>query len=188
MIERDVDKSAWRARARSERAGLYVDSAGHCQALVPFLQTEVSQDLVVVIYDAMPGEVDLASLVDGHPDPASRYAVTRTPAEGYTLTVHPVGGPTEQHPYGYSQPTAHAPQVAAADIGAVLVPALAFARDGARLGRGKGYYDRFLGRLPPGVLFIGITGGYIVERLPTEPFDVAMTHLASADGIVAVGR
>lgn len=183
-----MDKTAWRARAKSERAGLDIDSEGHNRALLLFLEAEVSADLVVVVYDAMPGEVDLGPLVGHHPDPASRYAVTRTPAEGHTLTVHPVGGPTERHPYGYSQPTIDAPQVADADIGAVLVPALAFASDGARLGRGKGYYDRFLARLAPGTRFIGITGGYIVDELPTEPFDVAMTHLASAEGVVAVSR
>lgn len=141
---------------------------------------------MIVVFDAMPSEVDLSGLVSAHRDPPMRYAVTRTPEEGFRLTVHPVGGPTEQHRYGYNQPTEDAPQVADERIGAVLVPALAFARDGARLGRGKGYYDRFLARLGDGVLFVGITGGYVVEALPTESFDVSMTHLATAGAVAAV--
>jgi 5-formyltetrahydrofolate cyclo-ligase len=181
-----VDKAVWRARARAERKHLDVDSATHCRAIGEFLDRAVAADLMVVVFDAMPGEVDLSLLLAAHPDPERRYAVTRTPGEGYELTVHPVGGPTERHRYGFLQPTEAAPQVADEHIGAVLVPALAFAWDGSRLGRGKGYYDRLLARLGPGVAFVGITGGYVVDELPTESFDVPMTHLATADGVVAV--
>lgn len=181
-----MDKTAWRARVRAERQELVIDSAGHCRAIGAFLEQAVADDLMVVMFDAMPGEVDLSELVTAHPDAPSRYAVTRTPSEGYHLTVHPVGGPTERHRYGFLQPTEAAPQVTDRQIGAVLVPALAFAKDGARLGRGKGYYDRFLARLGPEVLFVGITGGYIVDELPTESFDVSMTHLATADGVFTV--
>lgn len=141
---------------------------------------------MIVVFDAMPGEVDLSALLAANPEPQDRYAVTRTPEVGHRLSVHPVGGPTERHRYGYLQPTADAPVVPDDRLGAVLVPALAFARDGSRLGRGKGYYDRFLARLAPGVLRIGVTGGYVVDALPTESFDVPMTHLATADAVVAV--
>ncbi|MEM9653272.1 MAG: 5-formyltetrahydrofolate cyclo-ligase [Actinomycetota bacterium] len=184
-----MDKSAWRARAKADRLNLVIDSAGHCRAIETFLSATVPAELMVVVFDAMPGEVDLSQLPADHADPSARYAVTRTPEEGFQLTVHPVGGPTEQHRYGYIQPTADAPQVADDRIGAVLVPALAFAANGDRLGRGMGYYDRFLARLGGSgrdVLFIGVTGGYVVESLPTDSYDVPMTHLATADSVVAV--
>lgn len=183
-----MDKTEWRAKARTDRTGLVIDSVGHCQALAEFLEAAVPTELMVVVFDPMGDEVDLSTLMAAHPSPADRYAVTRTPDEGFHLTVHPVGGPSEQHRYGYAQPTADAPQVADNRIGAVLVPALAFACNGDRLGRGKGYYDRFLARLGDDVLLVGITGGYIVDHLPTDPYDVPMTHLATADGVVAVDR
>lgn len=41
----------------------------------------------------------------------------------------------------------HGPEVMRS-VGVLLVPALAVARDGARLGFGGGYYDRFLATLP----------------------------------------
>ena len=59
---------------------------------------------------------------------------------------------------------------------AVLVPALAVARDGTRLGRGGGSYDRALGRARPGVPMAALLfDGELLDELPREPWDVAVT-------------
>ena len=47
-------------------------------------------------------------------------------------------------------------QVLLEQIDVILVPGLAFDHFGNRLGRGKGYYDRFLQRLPSTALTIGL--------------------------------
>jgi 5-formyltetrahydrofolate cyclo-ligase len=76
--------------------------------------------------------------------------------------------------WGTPIPEDHTP-LSAARLGAVLVPGLAFDRQGHRLGRGAGVYDRFLAMLPPSTLRIGvITDQRLVDQLPTEPHDVAM--------------
>lgn len=73
------------------------------------------------------------------------------------------------------------------EVAAVLVPARIFDRDGYRLGRGGGHYDRLLPRLAPQVPVIGITcAERIVPRLPRQPHDRPMTHLATESGVVAV--
>ncbi|MEM7273816.1 MAG: 5-formyltetrahydrofolate cyclo-ligase [Actinomycetota bacterium] len=184
-----MDKTAWRARARRERSGRAIDHTAHAEVIVGFLTDIVPPDRWIVVFDPLPDEVDLGPLVAAHPDPSQRYAVTRTPEVGHHLTVHPWGGPTERHRYGFDQPTAEAPVVPDEALGAVLVPGLAFDRAGRRLGRGKGYYDRFLARLAPDVLRIGITGDYVVDGpLPTDAHDVSMTHLATTHGILPVGE
>ncbi|MGI8761179.1 MAG: 5-formyltetrahydrofolate cyclo-ligase, partial [Jatrophihabitantaceae bacterium] len=61
--------------------------------------------------------------------------------------------------------------VAAAD--AVLVPALAVARDGTRLGRGGGSYDRALLRRRPGAPAAALLfDGELLDALPREQWDV----------------
>lgn len=175
------NKDEWRRRAKAARARVPVDVDEHLCGLASFLATV---DGWVVVYVALGDELELAPLFDrvGR----SRLALTRTPDDGADLTVHPLDGPTERHRYGFDQPVADAPEVADGDIGAVLVPGLAFDREGRRLGRGAGYYDRFLARLDPTVLRIGVTGGYIVAQLPVDDHDVSMTHLSGAFGVAPV--
>lgn len=178
-----MDKREWRERAATERADLAINSGAYCSVIASFLAENVASAHRVLIFDAMPGEVDLAGLITAESDPEQRFAITRTPDEGFALTVHSYGCAMERHRFGYKQPVAVAPTVPDDSIGAVLVPGLAFARSGVRLGRGKGYYDRLLARFDSSVLLVGITGGYIVDSLPAESFDVSMTHLATETGV-----
>lgn len=62
-----------------------------------------------------------------------------------------------------------------------IVPGLAFTPDGARLGQGGGHFDRFLPRLRPDCVTIGV--GYaeqLVDDLPVEAHDVTLTHVIVA--------
>jgi 5-formyltetrahydrofolate cyclo-ligase len=64
--------------------------------------------------------------------------------------------------------------VATAD--AVLVPALAVAGDGTRLGRGGGSYDRALARVSAEVPVAALLyDGEVVEHLPRDPWDRPVT-------------
>jgi 5-formyltetrahydrofolate cyclo-ligase len=181
-------KASARRRAREARSKIRIDHERYNETLARFLDANVPRGLYVVVYEAMGDEVDLEPLIAADGQPRLRYALTRTPSEGHTLTVHPWGEPQERHPYGYRQPRSDSRQVADVDIGAVLVPGLAFDAYGRRLGRGKGYFDRFLARLDPTCLRIGITGDYRSDEVPVDAHDIPMTHLAYTDRVVTVER
>ena len=71
-------------------------------------------------------------------------------------------------------------QVLPEQIDVVLVPGLAFDRFGNRLGRGKGYYDRFLRRLPDNVLTIGLAfDGMIRNHIPHDENDQPVKMVVS---------
>jgi 5-formyltetrahydrofolate cyclo-ligase len=66
----------------------------------------------------------------------------------------------------------------------VLVPGLAFDITGARLGRGKGFYDRWLAA-NPSVRSVGICFRcQIVESLPFEAHDARVSAIVSEEGIL----
>ena len=60
----------------------------------------------------------------------------------------------------------------------VLVPGVAFDKQGHRLGRGKGYYDRFLKMLPPHVKCFGLAFDFqIFKSVPTDEFDISVDRV-----------
>ena len=134
---------------------------------------------VVLTFLAMPGEVDLESLRE---IPDLSLAVTRTPASG-PLTIHALEAPLERHPFGYQQPRADAAPIDPDTIDVVLVPGLLFARNGGRLGHGKGYYDTLLSAINPRPYLIGVTvDRRVVDRLPMTDHDVWMDSVATETG------
>ncbi len=102
---------------------------------------------------------------------------------GEQLSARWVAGFSELKPgaFGILEPANEAP-CAGNTFDLILVPGLAFDRRGGRLGRGKGYYDRFLsetGGLRAGICF----EDQVVEEIPGEAHDIRMDFLITPAGI-----
>jgi 5-formyltetrahydrofolate cyclo-ligase len=98
------------------------------------------------------------------------------------------GDPLNAGPFGMMQPKRSSPVV---EPDLILVPLIAIDGSGTRLGRGKGHYDRALGRLrKSGARLVGI--GWHLQRLteeiPADDWDVPLDAFASPDGIELFGR
>lgn len=81
-------------------------------------------------------------------------------------------------PYGIKQPKLDQARALANDrLDMVIVPGVAFDKDNNRLGRGGGYYDRFLASLPSDTLTVGLAFDFqIVDTLSfREKHDVPVS-------------
>ena len=66
-----------------------------------------------------------------------------------------------------------------------LLPGVAFARNGARLGYGGGYYDKLLARMKPHpVLVAAAFALQVVQDVPQEKTDVRVDWLVTEQGII----
>ena len=83
-------------------------------------------------------------------------------------------------PYGIYEPTIKR-FINLEDLDLVIVPGVAFDRQGNRLGRGKGYYDRFLKKLPKKTTSIGLAFDFqILPFIPATTPDVSVNKVIFA--------
>jgi 5-formyltetrahydrofolate cyclo-ligase len=83
-------------------------------------------------------------------------------------------------PYGICEPATKG-FVAVSSIDLVVVPGVAFDKRGNRLGRGKGYYDRFLKTLSRKTASVGLAFDFqILPSLPTTTTDVRVDKIIFA--------
>jgi 5-formyltetrahydrofolate cyclo-ligase len=92
-----------------------------------------------------------------------------------------LGYPVRTAPYGAAEPRSP-DDVPPESIDVVVVPGLAFDRQGYRVGYGRGYYDRFLPRTRADARRVGIAFSMqTVEDVPhgdaDQPVDSLMTEI-----------
>lgn len=87
-------------------------------------------------------------------------------------------------PYGVWEPSQDSVHMDLQNIQGVLIPGLVFNKNGKRLGKGKGFYDKTLAAYQG--IRVGICFDFqIAERpIPTEPHDVVMDFLITESGPV----
>ena len=82
--------------------------------------------------------------------------------------------------YGLRSPPPEAPVVATEALELVIVPGVAFTLDGARLGRGGGYYDRWLASLPSKTPRVGVCHAVqVVDVLSVESHDLPVHRVVA---------
>jgi 5,10-methenyltetrahydrofolate synthetase len=110
---------------------------------------------------------------------------------GSGLHFHEVSDPTSLAPaaFGIREPVPERhPEVSFSEIDVFLCPGLAFAPNGVRLGRGKGFYDRALSEARADALLVGVgLALQILGKLPAEAHDVHMNFLATEEGVLPCG-
>ncbi|WP_304583160.1 5-formyltetrahydrofolate cyclo-ligase [uncultured Alistipes sp.] len=80
--------------------------------------------------------------------------------------------------FGIAEPGPRAVRCRPEEIDLLVVPGVAFARSGLRLGRGKGYYDRYLAQPGMRACRIGVCYAHqLVADLPAEPHDAPMDRV-----------
>lgn len=129
----------------------------------------------IATFFPLPGEPDLQHLAALFPHRTFAYPRIH----GDNMTFHIITHPATQlttNRWNLHEPLADRPVAEWSSIDLMLCPGLAFTVQGHRLGKGKGYYDRYLARHnTPRPCCIGITfATYLLDHIPCDPHDVIM--------------
>jgi len=141
----------------------------------------------IALYLASPLEANLDALLE--PLQARGVRIVAPRAEGFAQ-VEPAStcawdvGPSWRPALGEE---AQGEEVRIEEVDVVLLPGLAFGRDGSRLGQGGGWFDRALEHSRAALVGVAFAC-QLVDALPAEPHDVWMQWIVSENGVVPVAR
>jgi 5-formyltetrahydrofolate cyclo-ligase len=140
----------------------------------------------VLCFLSMAHEVVTAPILEAARAQGRRIAVPRIEGDDIVFRVMPSGaGALPQDRLGIPEPDPAWPALDLSTAGRVLVaaPGLAFDRQGNRLGRGKGYYDRFLARAraqKADVVVVGVSfSQQLVPAVPHSDADQPLDGVAT---------
>ncbi len=146
---------------------------------------EFQKAKVIVFYASLAGEVDTFGLMKKALDLDKDVVLPCVLSGTHTLEfrrIQDLDNDLEYGPYNIQQPNRNKTQSIQPElVDLVIVPGIAFDRSNNRLGRGVGYYDRFLANLSADVPSVGLAFDFqILERLPTDLHDVPVQQVISA--------
>ena len=131
---------------------------------------------VVAIYSALPGEVDLHSLLE---DEERAWVFPKV--EGNDLVFYQVKSLSKDlvtGSFGILEPKKRLKSFETSEIDLFLCPGLGFDHSGARIGRGRGFYDRILAKARPDAVRLGVCFGFqLVDKVDMEEHDIPMDRV-----------
>ncbi|MPZ67000.1 MAG: 5-formyltetrahydrofolate cyclo-ligase [Pseudonocardiaceae bacterium] len=173
----DAAKAELRRRIVTARRALAGDRReAEAAALAVAVAALAAAGETVCAYWPVGTEPGSPAMIDGLLARGVRVLLPVVSGEG-TLDWAEHAGELRAGPFGLLEPAGAALGAAAiTEAGLVLVPALAVGRDGLRLGRGGGYYDRSLPLARPGVPLVAVVRDEeLLETVPAAPHDMRVT-------------
>lgn len=156
------------------------DSAAVVQKLLQ--RKEIQDAKAVMVYAALQGEVSIAALIKQLREQGKTIAYPRI-EEARMVACEAEEHDLVDHVYGVQQPHKDCQEVGNIDV--VLVPGVCFDAKRNRLGRGKGYYDKFLHNFTGHKIGVSFDNR-VIESIPVEEHDERMDLVITEKGMVGV--
>lgn len=148
------------------------ESALIAEKLADYLRETGRDKSRIAVFAAFGNEVDLAILHKKLPLAAFYYPLSTA---DHLMSFHHISHPERELRPGYiglSEPPPDSPAIPPDELDVIIVPGLAFTRDGCRLGKGGGFYDRYLAQDKVKALLLGVAFScQILEKIPCGSLD-----------------
>ena len=132
-------------------------------------------------YMSMPSEVDTGFLIDRALSIGKRVVLPRTDFENKELHWYEIRNRSrdlKRGTLGIFEPDPTVARKFTEDVACVFVPGVVFDKKNNRVGRGLGFYDRYLARLSPNVIKMGLAFSFqVLPEVPTDKHDVRLDEV-----------
>ena len=138
----------------------------------------------IALYNALPDEVQTASFLEKW---YKKKELWLPVVIGDELELVQYRGKAQlrKGAFGILEPADQSAPFTGSAIDLMLVPGVAFDRNGNRLGRGRGFYDRLLHQLT--ALKFGICFDFqLIPEVPVESFDIGMDAVITEKEVIGV--
>ena len=147
-----------------------------------FSLPEFQRSKTILFYASFDGEVDTFTMMQRAQKLGKRIALPAILRDKKMIIPKLIENLQEDlntGPYGIKQPCYDKKKsLDLKEIDLVVVPGIVFDKMNHRLGRGAGYYDRFLAKLPKGIPSVGLAFDFqVVERLPNQKHDIPLSRV-----------
>lgn len=147
-----------------------------------FGRSEFREAKLILFYASFGGEVETFQMIQQATQLNKKIALPLISkgSKHFIPTLVKEIDSLNEGPYGIKQPVfSHEHSVDVGELDLVIVPGVAFDKFHNRLGRGAGYYDRFLAALPEDTPSLGLAFDFqLVDRLPhLEAHDMSLTDV-----------
>ena len=137
---------------------------------------EVKKASVIAIFTSLADEPQTADFI-AKISHSKRVVTPRI--EGEEMNFYDISEGLQCGAFGIMEPIATTP-INPAERDVMIVPGVAFTRQGARLGRGKGFYDKYLSHNGFRAYTIGVCYPcQVVKSIPTEEHDKMLDRVIS---------
>jgi len=140
----------------------------------------------ILIYMAINGEVDTTDLFEKYKE-EKQFILPRVNIENTTLTLYHIKSleDLEKGTFRIPEPSQDLEKVKPEEIDLAIIPGIAFAKNGHRIGYGGGFYDKLLKKI--NCPTIGIAYEFqIIETIPTEDHDEKTNILITENNIIHI--
>ena len=175
-------KDDLRAEARARRRNV-TDPVGSGVLMATHVMDVLERCECVAVYLSYGQEPSTEPLIELLRANGITVLVPRVVGDGLELCELADDAAFEVHELGMREPTG---PVSASLPDALILPALAVDLAGHRLGKGKGYFDRYLARVPSSVLRIAfVYDDDVIEDVPVESHDEPVNIIVTERRLIA---
>jgi len=185
MTEVSVEKAALRQQMRDVIRSVSSLRRPEASAqIVAHLRSLLPPSGIVAMYAALPDEPDVDPLLEQLAS-QGRLALPRVDGDELRLHLVTAHNALDAGSFHIREPSDLDPPVQPEDLALAVLPGRAFDREGRRLGRGGGHYDRLVARMPSSILRLGVAfSEQIVAQVPTDSTDQPVHGVVTPQGLL----